>query len=270
MGHPETPGSQRDRCYAYRHSLDLLGVGTELDGRRRCAAERVMNLKEVLRWLERRGTRRHRIGLARYGITTARAFGVPVGTLQALRKRIGRDQQLSLDLWRSGWLEARLLAALVGDPQQVTRRQMDAWARSFENWATCDAACFHLFDKTAHAWAKVVQWAKAKREFEKRGAFALLASLALHDKGAADAVFTALLPVVEREAGDERNFVKKAVSWALRGIGKRNRELHAAATAVARRLAASAEAPRRWVGKDALRDLGRAQVKARLAKKPVS
>jgi 3-methyladenine DNA glycosylase AlkD len=221
-----------------------------------------MNRDEVLSWLERRGSRRNIDGMARYGIVARRAFGVPMAKLLQLKKQLGVDQQLSLGLWQTGCYEARLLAALLGDPQQVTRRQMDAWARSFENWGDCDTACFHLFDKTPHALAKVPQWAKSKQEFVQRGAFALLACVALHDKVAADAAFAELLPVVERAAGDERNFVMKGVSWALRAIGRRNGKLRAAAVAVAKRLAKSDEAPRRWVGKDVLRDLGRVKGKA--------
>lgn len=223
-----------------------------------------MNQDEVLTWLERHGSRRGLEGLARYGIVAKHAFGVPMAKLLQLKKQVGVDQHLSLELWQTGCYEARLFAALIGDPQLVTRRQMDAWAKSFENWADCDTACFHLFDKVQDALAKVPQWAKSKQEFVKRGAFALLASVALHDKRAADAVFVALLPVAERAAGDERNFVKKGVSWALRGIGRRNGKLRAAVMALAGRLAKSEEAPRRWVGNDVSRDLGR--VKARTAK----
>lgn len=231
-----------------------------------------MRTDEVLRWLERRGTAGNRAGLARYGITARHAVGVPVATLRQLQKQIGVDQELSLQLWQTGCYEARLLAALVGDPRQVTRRQMDAWAKDFENWADCDTACFHLFDKTSHALAMVAKWSRAKPEFVKRAAFALLASVALHDKALGDEPFLKLLPLAEREAGDERNFVKKAVSWALRGVGRRSPVLHAAAMAIARRLAVSADATERWVGKDVLRDLQKAKVRpaAKPAKRAVA
>lgn len=223
-----------------------------------------MNKTEVLQWLERNSSRANRDGLARYGIVAKQPLGVSMAKLQALKKKLGRDQELSLQLWQTGIYEARLLAALVGEPAQVTKRQMDAWAKSFENWADCDTACFHLFDRSPHAWGKVAQWAKAKGEFVKRAAFALLASLALHDKAAADAAFEELLPLVEREAGDERNFVKKAVSWALRGVGRRSAKLHMQAVAMAQRLAKSEVGAARWVGKDALKDLQRAMVKAKV------
>ena len=144
---------------------------------------------------------------------------------------------------------------------------MNAWAGSFENWADCDTACFKLFDRTPFAWEKVRQWATSPRELVKRGAFALMACLALHDKAATDESFLALLPLVEKGARDERNFVKKAVSWALRAIGRRNRELHAAALEVAERLALSKDAAPRWVGKDAHRELSSPKVRAQVARR---
>jgi len=222
---------------------------------------------EVMQWLERQGTRRTIGEMARYGIKAERAFGVPMGTLLSLKKRLGTDHALSLALWESGWYEARLLAALVGDPERVTRRQMNAWAAGFENWADCDTVCFKLFDRTPFAWEKAGQWAKSPREFVKRGGFALMACLALHDKAAPDKRFLAFLPLVETGARDERNFVKKGVSWALRAIGTRNVALNAAALAVARRLAGSDEAACRWVGKDAVRELAGPKVRARLARR---
>jgi 3-methyladenine DNA glycosylase AlkD len=217
-----------------------------------------MKTAEVLAWLKRHGSRRNVAGMARYGITSrGRVVGVSVGTLRALAKRIGRDHGLAAELWKAGWYESRMLATLVDEPSRVTPRQMNAWAGGFDNWAICDTACFHLFDKTPHAWQKVREWSRSPREFVKRGAFALLASLALHDKTAADARFRALLPLIARAAADDRNFVKKGVSWALRGVGKRSPGLKRAAIVVARRLARSDEPAARWVGKDALRELTR-------------
>jgi len=227
-----------------------------------------MSKDEVLAWLEERGTRRIAEGMSRYGIRTKlRVFGVAMGTLLSLRKQLGQDHALAGALWTSGCYEARLLAALVEDPGRVTRRQMNAWASSFENWADCDTVCFNLFDRTPFAWEKARQWAKSPREFVKRAAFALMACLALHDKTAPDSKFMAMLPLIERGAGDERNFVKKAVSWALRSIGRRNLALNAAALAVARRLSLSEEAAPRWVGKDALRELDSPKVRAQLARR---
>jgi 3-methyladenine DNA glycosylase AlkD len=216
-----------------------------------------MTTREVLAWLKKKGTRRTVLGMARYGIVAKRVFGVPMGTLQVMKKRLGTDHALATALWKTGWYEARLLAALVDDPARVTRRQMNAWAAGFENWADCDTVCFSLFDRTPFAWERARQWVKSPREFVKRGGLVLMACLALHDKAAPDKRFLAMLPLIERGAGDERNFVKKAVSWALRGIGRRNRSLNAAAVAVAKRLAQSKQSAARWVGHDALRQLVR-------------
>ena len=212
---------------------------------------------EVLAFLQRKGSRRNVAGLARYGIKAARAFGVPMGTLLALARRIGKDHALALELWESGWYEARLLAALVDDPEQVTRRQMNAWAASFENWGDCDTVCFKLFDQTPFAWEQARKWTGSPREFVKRGGFVLMACLALHDKSASDKQFLSLLPLIEKGARDDRNFVMKGVNWALRAIGRRNRALNTAGVKVAQRLASSEEASCRWVGKDALRQMTR-------------
>jgi 3-methyladenine DNA glycosylase AlkD len=226
-----------------------------------------MDKDEVLKWLERKGTRRNVEGMARYGIRAARAFGVSMGTMRPLVKRLGKDHALALALWGSGWHEARILATLVDDPRQVTRRQINAWAADFENWAICDTACIRLFVRTPFAWDKAHEWAGSPREFVKRAAFALMASLANHDKGASDAQFLALLPLIERGAYDERHFVIKGADWALRRIGARNLALNAAAIAVAQRLSASGEAAGRWVGKNASRELVSPKARSRLARR---
>jgi 3-methyladenine DNA glycosylase AlkD len=226
-----------------------------------------LSVPEVLRWLERRGTKRNRDGMARYGIRSARAFGVSGETMRPLAKRLGRDHGLAARLWDAGWHETRILASLVDEPGCVTPAQMDRWARAFDNWAVCDSVCFHLFDRTPHAWTKAKQWSRRDDEFVKRAAFALLAGLAVHDKQAPDRPFLASLRLIERAASDDRNFVKKAVNWALRQIGKRNLALNAAALALARRLVVSPRASVRWVGKDAARELGSAAVKRRLSRR---
>ena len=229
--------------------------------------DRPMDPRQVLAWLERKGSRRAREEMARYGIVARQVFGVSMATLLSLRKRLGTDHALSLALWDSGWYDARLLAALIGDPARVTRGQMNAWAATFENWADCDTACFRLFDRTPFAWQKARQWAASPRELVKRAAFALMASLALHDKAAPDRSFRAFLPIIEKGAHDERNLVKKGVSWALRSIGRRNAALNTAARAAATRLARSPDAAARWVGKDALRELTSPKVRAKLARR---
>lgn len=218
----------------------------------------------ILASLRRRGSKKNRDGMARYAIVAPRVFGVSVGTLRLMAKRIGRHHDLALALWKSGWYEARMLATLVDDPARVTPAQMDRWIKDFDNWAICDTACFHLFDKTPHAWGRITAWSGRPKEFERRAAFALLASVAVHDKGAPDAPFLKSLRLIERAAIDDRNFVKKGVSWALRGIGHRNRALHAAAVNTARKLAASPHASARWIGRDAVGDLMRPLVRTRL------
>jgi 3-methyladenine DNA glycosylase AlkD len=226
-----------------------------------------MDKDAVLAWLEKRGSRRAVEGMARYGIPSGGAFGVPMGTLLAFAKRLGKDQALAAALWKTGRYEARLLAALVEEPSRVTRKQMNAWAAAFDSWAVTDTVCFHLFSRVPAAWEKARQWALSPREFVKRGGFALMASLVLRDKAAPDARFVALLPLIEKGARDERNFVKKGVNWALRTVGKRSQRVHAAALASAKRLAESEEPSCRWVGKDALRELASPKVRARVARR---
>ena len=226
-----------------------------------------MNRKDVLAWLRKKRTRRTRDSMSRYGITARRAFGVPTGALLALGKRIGADHDLATALWDSGWYEARLLAALVGEPERLTRRQMNAWAVSFENWGDCDTVCFKLFDRTPLAWEMARRWAASPREFVKRGGFVLMACLALHDQEAPDRRLLAFLPAIHKGASDERNFVKKGVNWALRAIGERSAGLNRAAVAAAKRLARSEAAAPRWVGQDALRHLEGPKVRLRLARR---
>ena len=221
-------------------------------------------VREALTWLERRGTKKNRDGMARYAIVAPKAFGVSVADIRQLAKKLGRDHELAAALWETGWYEARMLTAFVDEPDRVTPTQMDRWARHFDNWAICDTLCFHLFDRTPHAWRKIAQWSTKRDEFVKRAAFALLASIALHDKKEADEPFLRSLELIERGATDDRNFVKKAVSWALRSIGRRNSALNAAAVAVAKRLVESAESAPRWVGRDALRELTSPAVQRRL------
>ena len=209
----------------------------------------------ALTWLKRRRTKATLEGMARYAIPSDHAYGVAMKDIKALGTTLGRNQPLAVALWATGVYEARMLASFVGDPVRLTAAQMDRWCRDFDNWALCDAMSFNLFDRTPHAWTKVGEWSSRRREFEKRTAFALLWSLTVHDKNAANEAFERGLLLIEREAGDERHFVKKATNMALRAIGKRNLALNAAAVRVARRLAESEDATARWVGKDALREL---------------
>lgn len=219
------------------------------------SGELEMAVHEALAWLKDSASPVVREGMARYGIPSDKALGVAVGAIQAFAKKLGRDAALSQALWGTDVYEARHLAVFVGDPASLSSAQMDGWCRDFDNWAICDAACFQLFDRSPFAFQKVAQWAGEEGEFQKRASFALLASLALHDRKAPDSAFRETFPLLEAASGDERNFVKKAVNWALRAIGSRNPALHADSLALAAGLAVSSDPSARWIGKDALRQL---------------
>jgi 3-methyladenine DNA glycosylase AlkD len=234
---------------------------------------------DILSEVRALGSEANRRGMARYGIKVDDAFGVSIYELRRIAKPLGRDHALALALWKTGKHEGRLLACFVDDPAAVTAAQMDAWSRDFDSWDICDQATTSLFDLTKHAWGKAVVWAKKKPEWIRRGGFALMAGLAVHDKQADDQKFQALFPVIEAGAFDERNFVKKAVNWALRNIGKRNQALNQAAVACAERIRAAANQragseragdpqarAARWVAVDALRELTSAKRQASLNK----
>jgi 3-methyladenine DNA glycosylase AlkD len=231
------------------------------------ASEPNASVASVLAWLKKHSSDATREGMARYGIPSENAAGISVADIRLLAKRLGRNHALALALWETGSYEARMLTPFVDEPDQVTPAQMDRWCRDFDSWAICDALCFHLFDKTPHAWNKIAKWSDARAEFVKRAAFALLASVALHDKSAPDKQFLYSLPLIERAASDDRNFVKKAVSWALRGIGKRNPKLHSAALKLANRLVKSPDSTARWIGRDTLHDLNTPATRRRLEKR---
>ena len=224
-------------------------------------------LKTVVTKLKRLSSKSTRDGMVRYGLPSDNALGVPIGAIQKVAKDIGRDHELAEALWTTGIYEARLLASFVDEPEKVTVAQMDRWCRDFDNWGVVDTVCFKLFDQTPHAWKKVVQWAKRKDEFQKRAGFVLLACLCGHDKTANNDRFLECLPLIEEAATDERNFVKKGLSWALRGIGRRNLELNEAATELAHRLSQSSDPTARWLGKEALREFARPVVVNQLRKK---
>ena len=224
------------------------------------------DVADVVAKLKRLGTNKTRQAMTRYAIPNDNAFGVSVGAIRQLGKQLGHNHELALALWETGWYEARMLAAFVDDPAQVTTAQMDRWCKEFDNWAIVDTICFHLFDKTPHAFRKVEQWSNRRAEFEKRAAFALLASLGVHDKRATDESFAKCLPLIERAATDERNFVKKGVSWALRVVGRRSKDLNEAAVALSKELCESESSAARWIGRDALRELTGSVVMRKLKK----
>ena len=205
--------------------------------------------------------------MARYGIVSKKVFGISVVTLRGIAKQIGRNHSLALDLWKTGVLEARFLAAFIEEPDKITESQMDRWAKDFDNWAICDGCSLHLFDRTPFAWKKALEWTKRKEEFVRRAGFALIAVLAVHDKSAPDAKFEKTFPLIKRAATDDRNGVKKAVNWSLRQIGKRNPGLNASAITTAQEIQAFDSPSARWIACDALRELKSPAVITRLKKK---
>jgi 3-methyladenine DNA glycosylase AlkD len=206
-------------------------------------------------------------GMARYGINPENTLGVSIPRLRAMAKEIGRDHGLALELWASGIHEARILAGLVDDPAMVAAAQLERWVGDFDSWDVCDGVCGNLFDRTPFAWEKAAAWSARSEEFVKRAGFVLMAALAVHDKKAPDERFRNFLPLIEREAADERNFVKKAVNWALRQIGKRNRALNRDAIAAAKRIRKIDSRSARWIAADALRELESGAVRERLNKR---
>ena len=194
-------------------------------------------------------------GRARFGILATAAFGLTTPQIRTIGRRLGKNQALAEELWETGVHEARILASLVGDPAAIRPATMDRWARDFQSWDVCDACSYNLFDRTPKAWFQVARFAKSEREFVRRAAFAMIAGLAMHDKAAPDQAFVDAFPLIERHAFDNRNFVRKAVNWGLRGIGKRNAGLRPAALECAARIRQQDTPSARWIAAGALREL---------------
>jgi 3-methyladenine DNA glycosylase AlkD len=203
-------------------------------------------------------------GMAHFGISAEHALGIRAPVIKKFAREIGRNHRLALELWATGIREARSLAALIDEPELVTEAQAERWVRQFDSWDICDGCCLYLFAYVPFAWRKVLEWSSRKREYEKRAAFSLVACLTVHDKAAPDGKFLKFLPVIKREAADERNFVKKAVNWALRQIGKRNLKLNRAAIRTAKEIQKLDSRAARWIAADALRELTGPAVQARL------
>jgi 3-methyladenine DNA glycosylase AlkD len=221
-------------------------------------------VKDVLEKLRSKSRPDQLVGMARYGISTERRLGVSVPDMRKLAKEIGKNHQLALDLWKTGIAEARMVAAMVDEPDKLTEEQMEDWVKGFNSWDVCDGVCLNLFEKNQLAWRKIIDWSAREEEFVKRAAFSLIACLAWHDKKASDRKFIELLPVTVRGATDERNFVKKAVNWALRNIGKRNLNLNEAAINTAKEIGRLDSRAARWVASDTIRELKSEAVQARL------
>jgi 3-methyladenine DNA glycosylase AlkD len=230
----------------------------------RDAPRRTSTANQILDELRANASERNREGQARFGIQTARALGISVTALRGIAKRAGKDHQLAGDLWASGVHEARILASMVDPVDAVTESQMEAWAADFDSWDLVDQCCSNLFARTPFAYPKANEWAGRDEEFVKRAGFSLIAAIAVHDKKAPDERLMPFLTLIEREADDPRNFVRKAVNWALRSIGKRSLMLRDAAIETAERIRARGRGPARWVASDALRELRNAQVIARI------
>jgi 3-methyladenine DNA glycosylase AlkD len=220
--------------------------------------------QEIIAYLHTLANPENVAGMAKFGINPQGTLGISIPVLRDTAKKVGKDHALALELWASGIHEARILAALVDEPSKVTPAQMDTWAGDFDSWDVCDQVCANLFDRTPHASGKALEWSERPEEFIKRAGFTLMACLAWHDKKASDALFESFLPAIVREAVDERNFVKKAVNWALRQIGKRDRRLNALAIQTAQQIAQLPGKPPRWIAADALRELTDPKTQSRL------
>ena len=229
-----------------------------------------MNVAEILRKLESLGSPENVAGMERFGITAPRSFGIATPVLKELAREVKKQtpdrHSLALQLWETGNYEARAIAFFIDDPRAVTPEQMEDWASDFDNWATVDGTCCYLFCRTPFAYRKVFEWAERDDEFVKRAAFSLIAYLAVHDKKADDDELAPFFSLIERHADDDRNFVKKAVNWALRQLGKRNLELNELAVATAERIKRQDTKAARWIASDALRELTSEKVRVRLQK----
>ena len=203
-------------------------------------------------------------GMARFGINPENAYGISIPILRKMARQIGKNHELAKQLWSSGIHEARILASMVDDPTMVTETQLERWVKGFDSWDVCDQCCSNLFDKNEFAYQKAVEWSERGEEFVKRAGFVLMAALAVHDKKADDWRFEEFFPIIKREATDGRNFVKKAVNWALRQIGKRNPTLNKIAIEVAREIRQIDSKAAQWIARDALRELTSDRVQRRL------
>jgi 3-methyladenine DNA glycosylase AlkD len=223
--------------------------------------------RQCLAELRRLGSRKNVEGMARFGIRAKNVYGVCKPKMDILARRIGKSHELALQLWKSGVHDARILAGMVDQAKLVTAAQMDRWVRDFDNWDVCDGTCCHLFAHTPLAWSKAVRWSRRSQEFQKRAGFAMMAYLAVHDQLASDDQYARFLTIIRREASDDRNFVRKAINWALRQIGKRNLNLNRAAIREGERIRKVDSRAARWIAADALRELRSEVVQRRLRQK---
>lgn len=214
-----------------------------------------MTVQEIISYLKKHSNLKDRLGMARFGINSKFALGVRIPVLRSLAKKIGKNHQLAQDLWKTKIHEARILASMIDESEKVTAKQMDKWIKDFNSWDLCDQCCMNLFDKLPLAWKKAGDWTKREKEFERRAGFSLIASLAWHDKKAKDKNFIKFFPLIKKYSTDKRNFVKKAVNWALRQIGKRNKNLKNKAILLAKEIQKIDSLTSRWIAKDAIKEL---------------
>jgi 3-methyladenine DNA glycosylase AlkD len=224
----------------------------------------LMKFEDIIRELESLSSPEDVEGRARFGINSQRAYGVRIPELRRITRRTGKNHELAEKLWKYGYSETRIMASMIEDPQLVTEDQMEKWALEFDSWDVCDQCCMNLFRKTPFAYKKISEWSKRDEEFVKRAAFTLIATLAVHDKKADDETFQQFFPIIIRESIDDRNFVKKAVNWALRQIGKRNLNLNNKAIAIARDIQKIDSKSAKWIATDALRELMSDKVQKRI------
>ena len=223
-----------------------------------------MQYNEILKKLKSLSNPKNVEGMARFGINPKNTFGVSIPNLRNLAKQIGKNHDLAQQLWSSGIHEARILAGLIDNAKDVTEEQMEKWVKDFDSWDVCDQVCMNLFDKTSFAYSKAEEWSKRKEEFVKRAGFALMASLSVHDKKAKDEIFLKFLPLIKKESTDERNFVRKAVNWALRQIGKRNKNLNKSAIQTSKEIQKINSKSAKWIASDAIKELTSKSIQKRL------
>jgi len=226
-----------------------------------------MNSKNVLKDLKSMGKEKNIRGMGKFGIKTENNLGVSVTDIRKYSKKIGKDHGLALDLWKTGIRDARMLAACIEDPEKVTESQIEDWVKDFDSWDICDHCCGHLIDKTSFSYKKAKEWAKREKEFEKRAGFALIAWLALHDKKVNDKEFEKFFPLIKSESIDNRNFVKKAISWALRNIGKRNLKINKKAVELAKEIKKIDAVSSKWIANDVIKELTSGKIIKRLERK---
>jgi 3-methyladenine DNA glycosylase AlkD len=226
-----------------------------------------MEYQEIIELLRSKANPANVVGMARFGINSENTLGISMVEIRAIAKTLKRNHSVALKLWESGLHEARILAGLCADPKLLDPETMDAWTEDFDSWDVCDQVCMNLYDKTPCAYSKIYEWAGDEREFVRRAAFALLAALAVHDKKRGDDVFEEYYPLIIEHSVDSRNFVKKAVNWALRQIGKRSMTLLASATETAEKILKLDSTTARWIATDALREFKKPEIIKRVERK---